>query len=84
MFLEHLATRYQLEQNDPKGIHICSDRNYAIFSILRRQVPDGHDKKILALSEIQKQKGSIEWNRVEIIGRIREFCADPDCPRTLV
>jgi hypothetical protein len=60
-FLEHLATRYQLEKNDSKCINICSDRNYAIFSILRCQVPEEHDKKILAFSEIQEQKGIIKW-----------------------
>jgi hypothetical protein len=58
IFIKHLSTRYQLEKNNPKGVDICSDRNHAILSILRRQVSDGHDKKSLAMSEKQ---GIIEW-----------------------
>jgi hypothetical protein len=75
-FLEHLATGYQLEENDAECIHICSDRNYAIFSIFRRQVSGRHDKKIL---DFQKDRSK----RVAQNGRIR-VCTDPDCPRILV
>jgi hypothetical protein len=53
VFIKHLATGYQLEKKNPKGKNICFDRSYAILSILRRPVSDGHDKKMLTLSEEQ-------------------------------